>query len=103
MASRSARRRITTARTLYVYVGGWKSQGKLTAHLSDNSSADYVDASLSSNVSQYNGVYTLTYRAASSGQRLIVSWTQAGTAGDVTLQAAALTRVTATTAGSLAA
>jgi uncharacterized protein YndB with AHSA1/START domain len=93
----------TTARTLYVYVGGWKSQGKLTAHLSDNSSADYVDTSLSSSVSQYNGVYTLTYRAASSGQRLIVSWTQAGTGGNVTLQAAALTRVTATTSGSLAA
>ena len=33
----------TTTRTLLVYVGGWTSGGKLVAHLSDSSAADFVD------------------------------------------------------------
>ena len=80
----------TTTRTLYVYVGGWKSGGTLVAHLSDNSAVDYVDSSFSSTTGQYKLVYTLTYRAASAGQRLVVNWTQASGTGNVTLQGAAL-------------
>ena len=80
----------TTMRTLYVYVGGWKSGGTLVAHLSDNSAVDYVDSSFSSTTGQYKLVYTLTYRAASAGQRLVVNWTQASGTGNVTLQGAAL-------------
>src|SRR5262249_2550865 len=39
---------------------------------------------------QYDAVYTLTYRAASAGQRLVVSWTEGRDTGNVTLQGAAL-------------
>jgi hypothetical protein len=80
----------TKTRKLLVYVGGWVSGGKLVAHLSDGSAADYVNTSYSSATGQYKVVYTLTYRAASAGQRLTVKWTQASGAGNVTLQAAAL-------------
>jgi hypothetical protein len=74
---------------LLVYVGGWNSGGKLVAHLSDGSAADFVHASFSGS-GQYKAVYTLTYRAASAGQRLTVQWTQSSGNGNVTLQAAAL-------------
>jgi uncharacterized membrane protein len=79
----------TASRTLYVYVGGWNSGGRLVAHLSDNSAPDYIDASYSSS-NQYDVVYTLTYSAASAGQQLVVKWTQASGSGNVTLQGAAL-------------
>jgi hypothetical protein len=79
----------TTTRTLLVYVGGWRSGGKLTAHLSGGNAADYVDTSLSGN-EQYDGVYTLTYKAASAGQQLSVQWAQSAGSGNVTLQGAAL-------------
>jgi hypothetical protein len=80
----------TTTRTLYVYAGGWGSGGRLVAHLSDGSAADYVDSSFSSSNGYYRPVYTLTYRAASAGQQLVVQWTQASGTGNVKLQAAAL-------------
>jgi uncharacterized protein YndB with AHSA1/START domain len=80
----------TTTRTLYLYVGGWNSGGKLTAHLSDGSAPDIVDTSFSSSSGQYKVVYTLTYHAASPAQTLVVKWTQASGTGNVTLQAAAL-------------
>ena len=75
---------------LYLYVGGWNSGGQLTAHLSDGSAADIVDASFSSATTQYKAVYALSYRAASAGQTLTVQWTQVSGVGNVTLQAAAL-------------
>ena len=79
----------TTARTLKVYVGGSTSGGKLVAHLSDGSAPDYIDTAFSG-TGQYDAVYTLTYQAASIGQQLVVSWTQASGTGNVTLQGAAL-------------
>jgi len=79
----------TTQRTLTLYVGGWSSSGRLTAHLSDGSAADYVDASLSG-TSQYDGVYTLSYKAASAGKTLTVQWLEVAGYGNVTLQAATL-------------
>ncbi|MDQ1472215.1 MAG: hypothetical protein QOJ99_3695, partial [Bryobacterales bacterium] len=36
-----------TTRTLTVYAGVYRSQGKMVAHLSDGSAPDYVDTSLS--------------------------------------------------------
>jgi fibronectin type 3 domain-containing protein len=80
----------TTTRTLILYVGGWTSGGRLVAHLSDGSAADFVDTSFSSTNATYKPVYTLTYRAASAGQQLTVQWTQASGTGNVTVQAAAL-------------
>ena len=79
----------TTSRTLNLYVGGSNSRGMLTAQLSDGSAADFVDTGLSS-TGQYDGVYTLTYSAASAGQQLTVMWTLYSGSGNVTLQGAAL-------------
>jgi hypothetical protein len=79
----------TTTRTLLVYIGGAGTTGRLTAHLSDASAADYVDTSLGG-TGRYDGVYTLVFHAASAGQQLRVTWTQASGSGSVSLQAAAL-------------
>jgi hypothetical protein len=81
----------TTAKTLTVHVGGWNSVGTLTAHLSDNSAANFVDTTVSSSGS-YDRNYTLTYSTASAGQTLTVSWvmTSGSGTGNVTLNGAAL-------------
>jgi PKD repeat protein len=85
------------ARTLTVYVGATQAHGRLVARLSDGSAPDYVNVPVRKLGAKWNGVYTLTYRAASAGQTLRVEWTQArGTAAaggpvpGVSLQAAAL-------------
>ena len=78
--------------TLYVYVGGWNTGGKLTAHLSNSAAADYVNTR-AVNASDYDLVYTITYNAAQAGQTLTVSWvinTDGGGGGTLNLQAAAL-------------
>ena len=82
----------TTTRTLKLYVGGWMSAGALTAHLSDNSTADYTDSSFSNMSASYCSVYTITYQALSTGQTLAVKWQMASgpPGGNVTLQAATL-------------
>ena len=79
----------TAPRTILVYVGGTNSTGRLTAHLSDASAPDYVDVSISGSA-RYDGLYTLTFHAASEGQQLQITWTQAAGAGSISLQAAAL-------------
>ncbi|MBP1689089.1 MAG: Por secretion system C-terminal sorting protein, partial [Deltaproteobacteria bacterium] len=65
----------TTTRTLFVYVGATNSIGELAAHLSDQSAPDYVSPATSKISKSWDGVYTLTYRAASPGQTLTVVWT----------------------------
>ncbi|MEO7719183.1 MAG: putative Ig domain-containing protein [Capsulimonas sp.] len=77
----------TTTRTLKVYVGANGANGTLNAHLSDSSAPDYTNASVAQNS---NGVYTLTYRAASAGQTLTVKWTNNSATGSVTMQSASL-------------
>jgi hypothetical protein len=80
-----------TIRTLSVYVGVWMASGKLTAHLSDGSAPDFVNSSLKNSAGTTAGLYTITYHAATAGQKLVVTFTQtAGATGNVTLQAAAL-------------
>jgi hypothetical protein len=80
----------TTTRTLYVYLGGASSGGTFTAHLSDGSAADY-GASISGS-GNYNDLLTITYHAASAGQKLTLSWVKSsnynGTGGSVDLVAA---------------
>ncbi len=78
-----------TTRVLTVHVGGYFSGGTLTAHLSDGSATDFVDATTSVN-SAYDRNYTLTYSAASAGQTLTVSWVNSSGSGNVTLNGAAL-------------
>ena len=82
----------TTARTLRVYVGAWRTQGRMVAHLSDGSAADYVDTSLNNSAGATSmGVYTFTYQASATGQTLTVTFTQTtGTQGNVTIEAATL-------------
>jgi uncharacterized protein YndB with AHSA1/START domain len=60
----------------------------LTASLSDRSAPDYVSSF--SGTDQYNGVYTLTYKAASPRKLITVKWLQAAGTGNVTLQGATL-------------
>src|SRR5262249_32661068 len=78
-----------TTRTLVVHVGGWNSGGTLTAHLSDGSASDYTNV-VTNTSAQYDGNYTLIYRASSAGQTLTVRWTMSSGAGNVALNAAAL-------------
>ncbi|HEX4458290.1 MAG TPA: hypothetical protein VIA18_09995 [Polyangia bacterium] len=83
----------TVPRTLVVYVGGYRSNGKLTAALSDHSAPDYSDAGFQDFVDNiYGATYTLTFNAASAGQLLTITWTAASVVqdGNVSLQAAAL-------------
>ncbi|HLL75102.1 MAG TPA: NBR1-Ig-like domain-containing protein [Pyrinomonadaceae bacterium] len=84
----------TTTRTLKLYVGAWYARGRLEARLGDGSAADYTDLSVDANGGTSNHVYTISYRAASDGQALYVSYTLAasynGAYGNVTLQAATL-------------
>ncbi len=83
----------TVPRTLVVYVGGYRSNGKLTASLSDHSAPDYSDASFVDLVDNiYAATYTLTFNAASAGQTLTITWSASTIVmdGNVSLQAAAL-------------
>jgi hypothetical protein len=83
----------TTARTLKVYVGAWRAQARMVAHLSDGSSVDYTDGTLTNSAGVTTlRVYTFSYSAASSAQTLTVTLTAevSGGSGNVTLQAATL-------------
>jgi uncharacterized repeat protein (TIGR03803 family) len=80
----------TTSRTIYVYLGGYSSGATLTAHLSDGSAADYVTSFSSSG--KYNDVVAITYKAASAGQNLVLTYVKSqninGTGGSADLMAA---------------
>ena len=85
----------TTLRTLKIYVIssfiGTSTQGKLVATLSDGSALPYTDTSVTSNSTNTMGVYTITYRAATAGQTLNVSWTNnTANAQNVVIQAVTL-------------
>ncbi|HEV8246519.1 MAG TPA: hypothetical protein VGP93_12155 [Polyangiaceae bacterium] len=67
----------TSPRTLKVYVGVSRAQGELHAYLSDNSATPYRDGSISDSSAAHNGVYTLSYQAASADQTLYVTWANA--------------------------
>jgi hypothetical protein len=62
----------TTERTISIYLGGRASAGTLTARLSDGSAPAY-SVTLSGS-SLYSDVVTITYTAASAGQKLIISY-----------------------------
>ena len=79
----------TTERTLKVYVGGWKSTGRLRASLSDGSASVYT-AEASNSTDVFHKAYTLRYKAGSVGRSLTVEWSQTAGTGNVTLEAATL-------------
>jgi hypothetical protein len=84
----------TTMRTLTIFAGVWSARGKIVAALSDASATDYTDISLESIDSIDRGQYTFSYRAASPGQTLTITYTvdqsYASNWGNVTVQAATL-------------
>jgi hypothetical protein len=81
-----------TERTLWVYVGVRKAESKIQAKMTDSSTDDFVDTSLSSSTGEAGGMYKIVYRAGSPGQSLIVTFTQTSgnPQGSFLLQAAAL-------------
>jgi hypothetical protein len=83
----------TSLKTLKLFVGGWQAYCRLRAYLSDGSAVDYTDYYDSSGTTT-NKAYTLTFKAGSAGQSLIVDVTVdtlRAANGNVTLQAATLT------------
>jgi len=66
-----------TPRKLTLFVGATDANGRLVAHLSDNSASEFANVPRQKAGSHWSGVYTLTYRAASPGQTLAVEWIQA--------------------------
>lgn len=78
-----------TARTLTLYLGGWRASGELEVRLSDDSAAPYRVTLQNSN-GVFDRVVTVAYSAASSGQAVEVRYTMTGGPGNVTLSAAAL-------------
>ena len=60
-----------------MFVGATDVNGRLVAHLSDNSASEFANVPRQKAGSHWSGVYTLTYRAASPGQTLAVEWIQA--------------------------
>ncbi|QVL50302.1 MAG: PKD domain-containing protein [Thiocapsa sp.] len=82
----------TDARTLVVYVGGWKSDARLDVSLSDGSAAPYsVKVShLDSLRDDYDARLAITYQAASAGQTLNLRYVQTSSSGTLNFMAASL-------------
>ncbi|RKT47461.1 PKD domain-containing protein [Thiocapsa rosea] len=87
----------TSARTLTLYLGGYKTRGQLEVRLSDNSAPAYTVA-VEDLGTAFDRRIALTYRAASAGQQLIVRYIQVRSGGNITLQAATLQSISAETA-----
>ena len=83
-------------KTLKLYVGAYRVQGKLVAKYSDGSAASYTNTSLNSPgtaTTHSNGMYSITFTSMNPDANLIVEWTvnsENTTSGSrfVTLQAA---------------
>jgi hypothetical protein len=65
----------TNLRTLKLYVGVWYAQGKLEATLSDGSAPAFVDSSMNRNNGASSGLYTINFKAGSTGQNLKIRFT----------------------------
>ncbi|MBI5716280.1 MAG: putative Ig domain-containing protein [Burkholderiales bacterium] len=84
----------TTSRTVTLAVGGWASGATLRATLSDGSAPEVVDTTATA-ADQYSRTYTLSYRSAAAAATLRLSWTTSSGAGNVALNAVALTTAAA--------
>ena len=84
----------TNLRTLRLYVGAWCAQAQFRAELSDGSAPADANEFVLTPTGTANHVYEITYKAASAGQTLTVSYTLKENYnppyGNVTLQAATL-------------
>ncbi|RKT47467.1 glucose/sorbosone dehydrogenase [Thiocapsa rosea] len=79
----------TDARTLVVYLGGYKTRGRIEVTLSDGSVAPYVQT-VEDLATAFDRRLAVTYRAAGPGQTLTLRYLQDRSGGNVTFQAAAL-------------
>ncbi|RKT47464.1 SGNH/GDSL hydrolase family protein [Thiocapsa rosea] len=79
----------TTERTLVVYLGGFKTRGRIEVSLSDNSAPVYSQT-VENLDAAFDRRLALTYRAAGAGQTLTVRYLQDVSTGNVTFQAATL-------------
>lgn len=62
-------------KTLMLYVGASSAQGQLTASISDNSSAPYIDSSLNAvQGNDLSGTYRIDFRATQPGQTLNIDY-----------------------------
>ena len=86
----------TAQRTFKLYVGVWRVTGRLEAEMSDSGASPAIDNSLATfypSSSALNGVYTITYAAASAGQTLKVRWfieSNTYPVGNINIQSATL-------------
>lgn len=84
----------TNTRTMRLYVGAWYARAQFRAELSDGSAPVSVDDFVIAQTGTANHVYEITYKAASAGQTLTISYTLKDNYnapfGNVTLQAATL-------------
>ncbi|WP_245969983.1 sulfatase family protein [Thiocapsa rosea] len=79
----------TVERTLVVYLGGFKTRGRIEVGLSDNSAPVYTQT-VENLSTAFDRRLALTYRAAGAGQTLTVRYIQDRSGGNVTFQAATL-------------
>ena len=87
---------VATRRTLYLYVGGFHSVGKLSAFLSDASAPAVSFDQIGSASGKYAIEIELDFAAASAAQTLDITWVDESgdSSANVTLQAAALADAT---------
>lgn len=84
----------TTSKTLKLYVGLQKAKGLLQAELSDASAMPFTDVTMEDASGTLNAVYSINFKAASTGQTLKVKYTLTSDygvpAGTISLQSATL-------------
>ena len=83
---------VASKRTLYLYVGGYHSTGKLSATLSDASAPAVSYDKIGNTSGKYTIQFKLDFAAGSAAQTLDVTWVDESgdSSANVTLQAAAL-------------
>jgi hypothetical protein len=84
----------TRPRTVRAYLGVWGARARLTASLSDESDARYIDTTLTAQNPGADRIYTIVFQPTVATQTLVLRWTvdQINQRyGNVTLQAVAVT------------
>ena len=83
----------TNVKTFKINLGLWRARGMLKATLSDGSAGPFIDSSLVNETGTSNGLYTISFAAASAGQTLTIRYTGQTifhSSGNVTLESASL-------------
>jgi Pectate lyase superfamily protein/Bacterial Ig-like domain (group 2)/Secretion system C-terminal sorting domain len=80
----------TINQTFILYASLFAGEGRFTAQLSDSSSPDYADESISGFGVTVDANYTINFKAASPNQTLTVTWILKNGGGNIALNGAAL-------------